>query len=93
MVASTWGDAGTVPLFSDVPAIHVSGMGFRSRPIYYGTLFDGLAGNWVDRTPAQQTRYDWEDAVQRIAKVRVAGSNPVVRSEEVAVQMVYIGLA
>src|SRR3954452_19936460 len=38
----------------------------------------GWADEWADRRPAVWT--DWADGNHNLAKVRVAGSNPVVRS-------------
>ena len=53
-----------------------------SRPLYYGASFGGLRGNRVGRTACQWTgNYD-KDPGQHLAKVGVAGSNPVVRSNE-----------
>jgi hypothetical protein len=53
---------------------------FRSRPVYNRARLAGTPGNWVDRTPRRRTGRRGKDRDQRIAKVRVAGSNPVVRS-------------
>jgi hypothetical protein len=51
-----------------------------SRPLYYGALFGGLRGNWVDRTACQRSGTYDKDPGQHLAKVGVAGSNLVVRS-------------
>ncbi len=42
---------------------------------------DSLNGNWVDRIAALGTGVDQTDEKNHLAKVRVAGSNPVVRSK------------
>jgi hypothetical protein len=51
-----------------------------SRPLYYGVSFSGFRGNWVDRAAFQWPENDDKDPGQHLAKVGVAGSNPVVRS-------------
>jgi len=51
-----------------------------SRPLYYSDGSDGRTGNWVDGTALRQTGADLQDANRHLAKVRVAGSNPVFRS-------------
>jgi hypothetical protein len=40
----------------------------------------GWADEWADRSPRQGTGADSADGNHNLAKVRVAGSNPVVRS-------------
>ena len=51
-----------------------------SRPLYNRVEFSGLGGNWMERTALQRTGVDPLDQSRNVAKVRVAGSNPVVRS-------------
>jgi hypothetical protein len=51
-----------------------------SRPLYYGGGLSGRGGNWVDRSARQGTGQDPVDENPHLAKVRVAGSNPVFRS-------------
>ncbi len=61
----------------------------RSRPIYYSDELGGRGGNLVDRTAPRRIRQTWmTDENQHLAKVRVAGSNPVFRSQEVSVRAV-----
>jgi hypothetical protein len=60
----------------DVP----SGVSVDSRPLYYGAGLSGRGGNWVDATATQGTDRDIVDENHHLAKVRVAGSNPVFRS-------------
>src|ERR1700722_10145401 len=63
-----------------------------SRPVYNSGVFSGLPGNRVDSTARQRTGSYSKDPVQRLAKVRVAGSNPVVRSKlQSAVQSSNLG--
>ena len=52
----------------------------RSRPLYSGDEFSGLRGNWVDGSALQGIVGNHTDAIRHVAKVRVAGSNPVFRS-------------
>jgi hypothetical protein len=40
----------------------------------------GFGGPCVDGRPARRTRHDAVDELKHLAKVRVAGSNPVFRS-------------
>jgi hypothetical protein len=60
----------------DVPP----GVSVDYRPLYYGAGLSGRGGNWVDGTSRQGTRPDPNDGKHHLAKVRVAGSNPVFRS-------------
>jgi hypothetical protein len=53
----------------------------RSRPLYNRGESGGLGGNWVDRTAGQGTGENPVDEYCHLAKVRVAGSNPVFRSK------------
>jgi hypothetical protein len=46
-----------------------------------GLISTGLSGNGVDRDAAQATGVDLMDENNHLAKVKVAGSNPVVRSK------------
>ena len=55
---------------------------FGSRPLYYSVEMDGFGGNSDDIGPAQQSAANVVDAAPRLAKVRVAGSSPVIRSRE-----------
>jgi hypothetical protein len=52
----------------------------RSRPLYNRSEFSGRAGNWADGTAGQGTGTDY---LRHLAKVGVAGSNPVFRSKVV----------
>ena len=52
----------------------------RSRPFYYGDGLGGRGGNWVDGTARRGTAAGHRDENPHLAKVRVAGSNPVFRS-------------
>ena len=45
-----------------------------------GRISGGFNGNWADGIAAQGTGVDPMDEKDHLAKVRVAGSNPVVRS-------------
>ena len=51
-----------------------------SRALYYSDGLGGRSGNWVDGTARQGTGADPNDENHHLAKVRVAGSNPVFRS-------------
>ena len=51
-----------------------------SRPLYYGVEFVELPGPSVDGGAAQRICLDAADELKHLAKVRVAGSNPVFRS-------------
>jgi hypothetical protein len=51
-----------------------------SRALYYSGELSGGGGNWVDRTARQGSAADHRDEKPHLAKVRVAGSNPVFRS-------------
>jgi hypothetical protein len=42
----------------------------------------GRNGNWVDGIAAQATGAELVDETNHLAKVRIAGSNPVVRSKK-----------
>ena len=55
----------------------------RSRPVYNRGESGGLGGNWPDGAAGQGTGENSVDGVNHLAKVRVAGSNPVFRSKEV----------
>jgi hypothetical protein len=52
-----------------------------SRPLYNRDESSGLGGNWVDGTPGQRTVANATDGFCHLAKVGVAGSNPVFRSK------------
>ena len=56
-----------------------------SRPLYYSDGLAGRSGNWVDGTALRRTGADLQDEIRHLAKVRVAGSNPVFRSRSGAV--------
>ncbi len=60
----------------DVP----SGVSVESRPLYYGAGLSGPGGDRVEGTSRQGTGPDPNDGKHHLAKVRVAGSNPVFRS-------------
>jgi hypothetical protein len=47
-----------------------------------GLVSNGLRGNRVDRNAAEGTGVDTMDENSHLAEVRVAGSNPFVRSKE-----------
>ena len=51
-----------------------------SRALYYGDGLGGRGGIWADGTARQGSRVDYGDQIPHLAKVRVAGSNPVFRS-------------
>ena len=51
-----------------------------SRALYYSDELNGRAGNWVDGTAPHRARRTSTDEDPHLAKVRVAGSNPVFRS-------------
>ena len=53
----------------------------RSRPLYHSDGLAGHNGNWVDGTARRRTEADLQDETRHLAKVRVAGSNPVFRSK------------
>jgi hypothetical protein len=52
-----------------------------SRPLYNRGESGGLSGNWPDVAAGQGTGVNPVDGVNHLAKVRVAGSNPVFRSK------------
>jgi hypothetical protein len=52
----------------------------RSRALYYRARRSGRGGNWVDGNAGTRTDRDLLDQIHHLAKVRVAGSNPVFRS-------------
>ena len=60
----------------------VSSAVVSSRALYYGDGRRGRTGNWVDRTSLEASGVAYGDEYQHLAKVRVAGSNPVFRSIE-----------
>jgi hypothetical protein len=43
---------------------------------------NGFCGNWMDGAALQETGGDHLDRFRHLAKVRVAGSNPVIRSKK-----------
>jgi hypothetical protein len=45
-----------------------------------GAGLRGRGGNWLDATERRETGVDLKDKNPHLAKVRVAGSNPVFRS-------------
>jgi len=53
-----------------------------NRPLYYSAGLAGRSGNWVDGTAFRWTGADVQDENRHLAKVRVAGSNPVFRSKK-----------
>jgi hypothetical protein len=53
----------------------------RSRPLYNRGGSGGLGGNWMDSSAGQGTGENPVDGFRHLAKVRVAGSNPVFRSK------------
>jgi hypothetical protein len=53
-----------------------------SRPLYNRGEFNGLGGNSVDEAAGQGTGENSVDGNRHLAKVGVAGSNPVFRSRE-----------
>jgi hypothetical protein len=56
-------------------------VGPRCRPLYNRGVFSGLAGNWVDEAAGQGIGENPVDGFRDLAKVGVAGSNPVFRSK------------
>ena len=52
----------------------------RSRPLYYRDVHNGRNEFWADEFAGNRTHADATDSFRYLAKVRVAGSNPVVRS-------------
>ena len=63
-----------------------AGESVSSRALYDGPDDAGRAGLWSGPAPAQRTYPDGLDGFCNLAKVRVAGSSPVVRSSESAGQ-------
>ena len=55
--------------------------GSRSRAPYYRVRLSGSGGNWVDGRALGWFRFIPADRFHHLAKVRVAGSYPVVRSK------------
>ena len=51
-----------------------------SRPLYYSGGLGERGGIWVDGTARQGNAVGHRDEKHHLAKVRVAGSNPVFRS-------------
>ncbi len=68
-------------LWADEPG--VPGRVGDSRRLYYSDGLVGRRGNWADETARWETEADHSDQKHHLAKVRVAGSNPVFRSHEV----------
>jgi len=58
------------------------GLSTRSNACYYGADLAALPGRRSGRSPRRRTEQHWMHGFQHLAKVRVAGSNPVVRSKE-----------
>ena len=58
----------------------------RSNACYYGADLAALPGRRDGRSPRRRTEQHWMHGFQHLAKVRVAGSNPVVRSKQSPVQ-------
>ena len=56
-----------------------------SRALYYRGELRGQAGNWVDGTAPHETGQTQKDENPRLAKVWVAGSNPVFRTKALLV--------
>src|ERR1039458_2807893 len=54
----------------------------RSNACYYGADLAALPGRRDGRGPRRRTEQHWMHGFQHLAKVRVAGSNPVVRSKQ-----------
>jgi hypothetical protein len=52
------------------------------RALYYGGGLGGRTGNGADTTARRETGADQRDKIPHLAKVRVAGSNPVFRSKK-----------
>ena len=63
------------------PAMTGLGAFVDSRALYYRDGLGGRAGNWVDGTPRTGPGQT-DGRNHHLAKVRVAGSNPVFRSEQ-----------
>ena len=53
----------------------------RSNACYYGADLTAFPGQRDGRGPRRRTEQHWMHGFQHPAKVRVAGSNPVVRSK------------
>ncbi len=56
------------------------GRSFDTRALYYSGGSTGWGGNWADGSALHGTRRIQTDEKPHLAKVRVAGSNPVFRS-------------
>ena len=54
----------------------------RSNACYYGADLVALPGRRDGRNPRRRTEQHWMHGFHHLAKVRVAGSNPVVRSKQ-----------
>jgi len=52
----------------------------HSRALYYRGGCSGRGGNWVDGIARQGSGANPEDEKHHLAKLRVGGSNPVLRS-------------
>src|SRR5208283_3214625 len=61
----------------------VSGLSTRSNACYYGADLAALPGRRDGRGPRRRTEQHWMHGFHHLAKVRVAGSNPVVRSRKI----------
>ena len=57
----------------------------RSNACYYEADLTAFPGQREGRGPRRRTEQHWMHGFQHLAKVRVAGSNPVVRSKNRAV--------
>jgi hypothetical protein len=55
---------------------------FSSRSLYNSAESGGRSGNWVDGTARRWIQLDLQDGNRHLAKVGVAGSNPVFRSKD-----------
>ncbi len=53
----------------------------HGRPLYHRGGLSGRDENWVDGTASQGTGQSLVDKIHHLAKVRVAGSNPVFGSK------------
>jgi hypothetical protein len=59
---------------------------------YYRGGCGGRAGNWVDGIALRRTGAELQDQNRHLAKVGVAGSNPVVRSKRTSWSEAVFGL-
>ena len=70
-----------VSLLAGRASTWVAGVSTRSNACYYGADLAALPARRNGLSPRRRTEQLWMHGFQHVAKVRGAGSNPVVRSK------------